>query len=128
MPKEVALAATLIKKEASLLSKQEIKAVIQALRAAMVERELPHLSAAEAALLGRINEGLSPEDHIRLQGLEEKRRSETLTAGEHEELIALLENLELINARRIESLNELAFLKGTTLRKLIKQLGLKRAA
>ncbi len=82
------------------------------------------LPAAEAALLERINEGLPGGTWARYQSLKEKRDVGTLTDTEHAELIRLVNQVELWNARRLEAVAELAKLRGMQFADLVKQLGL----
>ncbi|MBI3797591.1 MAG: hypothetical protein HY268_11585 [Deltaproteobacteria bacterium] len=83
------------------------------------------LPEAEARLLQQINEGLSPEMWQRYNELIAKRRAETLTPDEHAALIALSDQIEDLNARRVECLAELARLRQTSLSALMQQLGIK---
>ncbi len=89
------------------------------------QQQPSHLSEAESRLLEQINLGLSQEDWERYHKLIAKRRAETLTHDEQQELIALSDRIEEANARRIEYLVELARLRGTTLDELMGQLGIK---
>jgi hypothetical protein len=82
------------------------------------------LPAAEATLLERINEGLPEGTWARYEALKKKRDAETLTDAEHAELIRLVNEVELWNARRLEAVAELAKLRGVRFPDLVKQLGL----
>jgi hypothetical protein len=84
----------------------------------------PHLSPGEADLLQRINEGPPPETWQQYNALVAKRRSGTLTPDEHATLIALSNQVEEANARRIGYLVELARLRGTSLPALMDDLGI----
>lgn len=83
------------------------------------------LPEAEARLIQQINEGLPPELWRRYNELIAKRQAETLTPDEHATLIALSNQIEDLNARRIEALAELARLRQTSLSELMQQLGIK---
>lgn len=85
----------------------------------------PHVSREEAELLQKINAGLPEEVWQRYRALIGKRRAETLTPEEHTELIALSDQIEEANARRIEHLAELARLRNTSLEDLMQQLEIK---
>jgi len=85
----------------------------------------PSLPEAEAGLLQKINEGLPPEIWRRYDELFAKRRAETLTPEEQNTLIALSDQIEELNARRIEYLVELARLRQTSLPALMQELGIK---
>src|SRR6188474_808619 len=62
----------------------------------------PSLPPAEAALLQEINQGLSQVAWDQYHALVKKRRAGTLTPEEHETLIALSDEIEEANTRRIE--------------------------
>ena len=85
---------------------------------------VPCLHETEARLLHQINMGLSQEAWQRYHALLAKRRDERLTPEEHAALIALSDQLEEFNVRRIESLIALAQLRHTSLEALMQQLGL----
>lgn len=53
-----------------------------------------------------------------------RRRDETLTEHEQQELIAISDQIEAANVRRIEHLAALARLRGTTVRELMEELGI----
>lgn len=85
----------------------------------------PHLSRRESELLQRVNLEISEETWRRYRELKAKRRDETLTLEEHAELIDLSDQIEIANAERIERLGELADLWQTSLRDVMKRLGIK---
>lgn len=82
------------------------------------------LPPTEAELLQNINLGLSEVQWQRYHTLVAKRRAETLTPQEHQELIEMSDQIERANARRIESLVELAKLRQTSLENLMRDLGI----
>jgi hypothetical protein len=92
------------------------------------KRRAPRLSARETELLREINRGLSPGDWQRYRDLIAKRRAEALSPAEQNALIALSDEIEAINVRRIECLVELAHLRNTPLETLMAQLGIKAPA
>ncbi len=83
------------------------------------ERRAPRLSSRETELLREINRGLSPEDWQRYRELVAKRRAEILTPAEQSILIALSDEIEAANVRRIERLIELARLRNMPLEALM---------
>jgi hypothetical protein len=85
---------------------------------------VPCLNETEARLLHQINMGLSQEAWQRYHALLAKRRDEQLTPEEHAALIALSDQREEFNVRRIESLIALAQLRHTSIEALMQQLGL----
>jgi hypothetical protein len=92
------------------------------------KRRAPRLSARETELLREINHGLSPSDWQRYRDLIAQRRAEALSPAEQNALIALSDEIEAINVRRIECLVELAHLRNTSLETLMAQLGIKAPA
>lgn len=82
------------------------------------------LSGREAALLASINRTLPAESRIAYRRLSARRRSETLTAAEHGELLRLSDEREMVNAERARSLAALAVLRRTTVPELMAALGL----
>lgn len=102
----------------------------QFIRDVVVERFAQHrgrvnrLSASESDLLRQINAGLDPERWERFHALLAARRAAALTADEHTELIALTNEIEEMNARRIGCLAQLARVRGTSLPALMDDLGL----
>lgn len=82
----------------------------------------------EAELLQKINRSLSQIEWERYDQLLAKRRAEMLTPAERDELIALSDQIEAANVRRIKYLAELARLRNTTLSALIAELGIKPKA
>jgi hypothetical protein len=85
--------------------------------------EVPCLNETETRLLEQINVGLPQEAWQRYHDLLAKRRAERLTPEEHTALMALSDQIEELNVRRIESLVALARLRHTSLEALMQQLG-----
>ncbi|HSS52659.1 MAG TPA: hypothetical protein VLX28_27275 [Thermoanaerobaculia bacterium] len=85
----------------------------------------PRLPADEAALLQIINQGFSSETWQLYASLKAKRRAGTLTPQEQTELIALSDQLEEMNVRRMESVSQLARLRKTSVDALMEDLGIK---
>lgn len=72
-------------------------------------------AADEGELVRRINAGLPAETWRRYQELVARRRAETLSPAEQQELIGLSDQIEQANAQRMQSLLDLARLRGTSL-------------
>jgi hypothetical protein len=88
----------------------------------------PNLPQEETRILQQINQGLPAVTWQRYHELVARRRSETLTPEEHQELIALTNEVELWHARRIELVAELAGQRGVSFDALMDELGLKQPA
>jgi hypothetical protein len=84
----------------------------------------------EAELLARIEENsrLPPAEQRRYEQLRRKCERRTLTERELAEYQALLQQLEARNVKRIEALIALGQRRGTTLRGVMKELGLSNEA
>jgi hypothetical protein len=104
------------------LSLPELEQVFDQVLALQAERKADHLSAAESALLLRINEGLPSELRERLAALRDRREDETITDAEYQELTRLTDQAEELNADRLGALVELATLRGISLPVLMDQL------
>jgi len=89
------------------------------------QRQTTNLAQREAELLLRINEGVPTKIRPRYEALKEKRDAELLSPQEHQELLNLVTVVENVQAQRLEALAELARLRKTTVRDLMRQLGIK---
>lgn len=85
------------------------------------------VTASESELVRQINAGLPAETWQRYHGLLAKRRAEALAPAEHQQLIALSDQIEQANARRMQHLLDLARLRGTSLEHLVKEFGIPTA-
>jgi hypothetical protein len=110
------------------LSQPELEQFVFQVIALRARRKAPSLSRAESELLLKINRGAPPDAQNRYGELIAKRRAETLTPDEHNELLRLTEQMEAMQARRIEYLAKLARLRHTTLTALMKDLGIRKPA
>ena len=105
---------------------QDLILVVTRALAVRAERAAPHLTTGEAVVMARINAALSPSARARLEELTSKRKAETLTSEEYDELIRLTDDLEQIDAARARALTELAQLRHTTLESVMHDLGISR--
>lgn len=80
------------------------------------------MSKDETELLLQINQGVPPDIQQRYHELIAKRRSETLTSDEYSELLRLTDTVESLEAKRVESLAELAIHRQTSIAALMEQL------
>jgi hypothetical protein len=114
-----------ILEEAKQLSLADLEHLVSQLLALQAERRSHSPFADEAALLLKINSGMSAETRERYLELIEKRRAESLSPTEHEELLQLSDWSEELQAERLEALLELSRLRGVPLRELMDSLGIK---
>lgn len=83
------------------------------------------ISSSEADLLHKINTVYSAEKRQRYDELYAKFQNENISEKEHEELLKLSDNFEMLNAERLKHIGQLAALRGQSLEKTIKDLGIK---
>ena len=102
----------------------ELRRVVSEVLARASKRLAPSLSFEETELLKKINRGLPQDLHLRVRELDAKRREERLSDTEHEELLRLIGQVEGAQVKRLEHLVALAQVRGTTLPKLMAELGL----
>ena len=126
---------TIVHVEARLSSEDLLKAIEQLETAELerfverlidlkAQRSAPSLSPRETELLAKINRGLPSDLAVRSEELIQKRRARTLSADEYVELLRLSDQVEHLEAERVEALAELARLRGTPLSKLMAELGI----
>lgn len=83
------------------------------------------LSQRESELLLGINRGLPGDQEERYRELMSRRRTGSLAAEEHRELLRLTADAERLQAERIERLSELARLRAKPLAVLMEELGVR---
>jgi hypothetical protein len=79
---------------------------------------------SESELLEKINLDISEAEWTTYRHLIGLMREERLTEQEHNVLIALGDKIEVENAKRVKYLFELAELRGVSVKKLMKNLGI----
>jgi hypothetical protein len=109
------------------LSPAELSGFVEKILALRADREAPRLSQEESDLLLAINEPIPADLQSQYNTLIAKRQSETLTNPEHEELRQLTDEIERREADRIEALRRLAGVRGTSLQKVMADLGIQSA-
>jgi hypothetical protein len=112
--------------EAALqMPSDELERFVAKLVALKAGQAVPSLSEKEAGLLMEINQGLPRVTQDRLNELIRKRQDEMISDVELQELKQLADKVEKLDVERLKLLTELAALRGTSVRRLIKALGLK---
>ena len=96
---------------------EQFVAKVLAIRAKL---KAPSISTQEAQLLQQINQALPAQ--ARFTALNHKRQAETLTEPEHQELLALIEQMEHLNVTRMQSLVQLATLRQVSVTTLMQDL------
>jgi hypothetical protein len=110
------------------LSQPELGKFVSRVIALEAQRKAPSLPQAEAELLLKINQGVPSQVQKRYDTLVVQRQAETLTPDEHDELLRLTNQIEDLQARRMEYLAELARLRKTSLTALMDSLGMRTPA
>lgn len=88
------------------------------------QRDAPLTTASEAELLLRINRGLPETFRHRYEDVIRRRQDELLDRGEADEILQLSDQVEQMEADRVEALAELARLRGVMLTRLMSDLGI----
>lgn len=109
---------------AQQLPRREFDQFVTRVLSLRAERGAPVLPAAESDLLLKVNHPVPDDLQHRYDELLARRDARTLTSEEHEELLALTDQVELLEAERMQHLIELAQLRRITLDELMNQLGL----
>lgn len=86
------------------------------------------LSRRESELLLKVNRGVPADVQRRYDALITKRQDFTLTSAEYDELLKLTDEIERLDAQRIEYLSELARLRKKPLTVVMDELGIQAPA
>lgn len=108
------------------LSAEELVELAQRAAQLGAQRRAPSLTQAETDLLLQINRAsVAPEVSRRCAALTEKQRARGLSAQEQAELMRLVDEIELLNAQRLNWLAELADIRQIPLDDLMANLQIK---
>ncbi|NIM13234.1 MAG: STAS/SEC14 domain-containing protein [Candidatus Aminicenantes bacterium] len=110
------------------LSPSELEGFVSHIIAFQAHQKAPGLSKDESELLLKINQGVPPDIQERYDELIAKRQSETLTPGEYDELLRITDQVEKLDAARVEYLKELARIRQTSLTALMEDLRIRTPA
>ena len=121
---EVQLSSEELLKAVEQLSLPDLERFVSQIIALQAQRRATSLPQAEAELLLKINQGISSDTQKYFDELIAKRQAETLTPDEHKELLHLTEEIEKLQAQRIEYLVELARIRRISITELMKNLGI----
>ena len=112
---EIQLSSQELLKAVEQLSLTDLEQFVSQVLLLQAQRKANSLPQAEAELLQKINQGIPSDTQKNYDELIAKRQAETLTPEEHSELLRLTEQIEKLQAQRLESLAELARLRKTSL-------------
>ena len=121
---EVQLSSEELLKAVEQLNLSELEQFVSQVIVLKAQRKATRLPQTEAELLLKINQGIPDNLQKDYEELKVKREEETLTDDEHQRLLQLTEEIEKIQAQRIENLAELARLRGVSLTALMENLGI----
>jgi hypothetical protein len=106
------------------LPQPELARFTEQVLALRLRQTAPVLSQDESELLMSINQGVPADLQQRYDGLIAKRGDGTLTPEEHTELLDLTDQIEQIDAQRMEQLVTLAGIRHIPLTQLMDDLGI----
>ncbi len=106
------------------LSLSELDRVFDRVLIEKAERKAVHLTSTESDLLSQIYQVLPSHLRERILKLREKRATHQIEDDEYLELTTLTDQAEIVHAKRVAAMVELAKFRGLTLPELMNQLGL----
>ena len=121
---ETKLSTDELLKAVGQLNQPELERFVSQVITLRVKRQVHSLPEAESELLLKINQGLPHEVQKRYHELIAKRRLESLIPEEYDELLSISDQIENLEARRMEYLAELARLRKISLPDLMESLSI----
>lgn len=103
----------------------DVSALLREATEARLRQYDPARTLTEGALLARISRGFPETFWNRYRRLIARRRAETLTRKEQQELIGMSDQMEAWRVERLQYLIKLAEIRQTSLDALIQELGLR---
>ncbi len=110
------------------LPADQLRSFVERVVSLHARRSARSLNHDEATLLLAINRGLSEDQQRRYEVLAARRRAETITSEEYDELIRLSTASEALDAERMKALAELSRRRQKSLAALMDELGLRPPA
>lgn len=120
----------LIKMIADIQSEQLLDGLMRFLRQAESKeqvKKVDRLSEQETELLSEINKGIPKDIYNRFLELQTQQKESPLPDKQYKELIQLVDNIEAMEAKRLENMINLSKLWGITLGELRERLDIKIA-
>ncbi|MCC5600149.1 STAS/SEC14 domain-containing protein [Nostoc favosum] len=121
---EIQLSSEELLKAVEQLNQPDLERFVSQVLALQAQRKASSLPQTEAELLLKINQGIPSDTQNHYNELLSKREAENITSNEYRELLNLTEQIEKLQAQRIEYLAELARLRGISLIALMGNLGI----
>ena len=110
------------------LSQAELEKFVWKIIALQAHRKASGLSKEESELILKINQGVPSDVQERYDELIAKRRAETLSSDEYDELLRLTDQVENLDVKRIEYLKELACIRRKPLNDIMNELHIQTPA
>ncbi|MEW5986222.1 MAG: STAS/SEC14 domain-containing protein [Chloroflexota bacterium] len=110
------------------LSLPDLEQFVWRVLALQAQRKAPGLPHNETELLLKINRGLPAEMQRRYDELVARRKAETITPDELQELLRLVDHIEKSDVQRVKHLVELANLRGISMSQLMQELNIRPPA
>ncbi|MBC8548304.1 MAG: STAS/SEC14 domain-containing protein [Candidatus Brocadiales bacterium] len=110
------------------LDKTELEKFVFQVVNLRAKQQAPSLPKNEAELLQKINQGLPKELLKKYNELVSKRQAEDLSPDEYNELLKLTDQVEKLEAHRVEYLAEMARLRQASMTDLMNSLGIQSPA
>ncbi len=121
---EAQVSADQLLKAVEQMSSQDLETFVTEVLKLRAQREVPSLSVSESELLVKINQGISAEMQGRFNELVAKRQRLILSDAELAELIQLTDEIEQLDAERVQYLGELGQLRGRSLSEVMQDLSI----
>ena len=125
---ETELSTDNLLKAVGQLNKHEIEQFVSQVINLRAQRLVHRLSQAEAQFIMKINQGLPAEVQKRYDELIDKRRDESLSSEEYSELLRLTDQIENLEAERMQYLSELSSYRKVPIIELMENFGLQPPA
>jgi hypothetical protein len=122
---EADLSADKLLEAAEQLTVPELEKFVAQLLALRARKVAPVLPQEESDLFARINARLPEDSESLLHDLIKKQHETPLTQEEQDELVALIDASENLNAVRVQALVDLASLRHVSVEELMASLGIK---
>jgi len=110
------------------LNKHEIEQFVSQVINLRAQRLVHRLSQDEAQFIVKINQGVPAEVQKRYDELIDKRGDESLSSEEYSELLRLTDQIENLEAQRMQYLSELAHYRKVSLTELMENMGIQPPA
>ena len=123
VPIEVRISTEQLLQAVEQLPPEDLSAFVEQVLVLRAQRNRPRLGEVEAGLLLQINQGILAEQR-RFAVLVARRQDGLITPDELHELKNLAEQIEQQDVQRLAALDELARLRGVSLRELMVTLGI----